>query len=84
MKEEEQLRVEVDKLTARSWAQEALLLHLAQRSGLKSWWDTTELEAVALELRQALRRSSLTDSQIERFEKEMTRLLLQLHRPGDL
>jgi len=83
MNEIEQLREELNTLTARSWAQEALLLHLAQRAGVVGLWETDGLETVASELRDRLRYSSLTDLQIELFGQEMQRLLKQLHDAGD-
>lgn len=83
MEEIERLREEVNTLTARSWAQEALLLHLAQRAGVVGYWETDGAEAAAAEMRHRLRYSSLTDWQIELFGREMQRLLQQLHDAGD-
>ena len=80
MSELEKLREDVNRLTARSWAQEAVLLFLAQRAGGGDFGFVLDVDGYSQQLRDHLRHSPLTDSQLAHFDVAMRALLERLHR----
>lgn len=85
MEEIEKLRQEVDELTARSYAQQALLLFLAQQVGQPDYGFLLAADGAGLKVRDRLRHSALTDAQISMFERELQRQLelLRSMQPKD-
>lgn len=83
MNEMEQLRNDIDKLIARSWAQESLLLFLSQRAGAEEFGFVIDAERYSEQLRSHLRHSSLTDAQIAHFDSSMRSLLERLRLLGE-
>lgn len=83
MNEIEQLRSDMDKLIARSWAQETLLLFLGQRAGAEDWGFVIDAESYSQQLRDHLRGSPLTDSQLAHFDVAMRALLERLRLLGE-
>lgn len=79
----ERLREDVDKLIARSWAQEALLLFLGQRAGADDWGMVIDAARYSEQLRDHLRTSPLTDSQLAHFDAAMRGLLERLRLLGE-
>lgn len=83
MSEMEKLRSDIDKLIARSWAQEALLLFLGQRLGAEEWGFVIDADHYSQQIRDHLRHSPLTDVQIAHFDLEMRALLERLRLLGE-
>lgn len=83
MNEIEQLRKDMDRLIARSWAQESLLLFFGQRLGAENWGFAIEADHYSQQIRDQLRHSTLTDSQIAHFDLEMRALLERLQLLGE-
>lgn len=83
MNEIEQLRSDMDKLIARSWAQETLLLFLGQRSGAEEFGFVIDAENYSQQLRNHLRHSPLTDAQLVHFDAAMRALLERLRLLGE-
>lgn len=82
MTEIEKLRADMDLLIARSWAQETLLLYLAQETGSNDFGSIAELESYSEVLKNHLRYSPLTDTQLALFDGAMKGLLERLYRLG--
>lgn len=84
MTELELLREEVDRLTARSWAQEAFLLYLlAEKGKERSVFLGLDTEQAIQGLHDQLRYSSLTDLQLTLFQEEVRAVLKRLQSVGD-
>lgn len=77
------IKEHLDRLTARSWAQESLLLFLAQRAGMDEFGMLEDAMEYTDQMREHLRRSSLSDQQIAHFELEIRGLFERLHRLGE-
>ena len=82
MKEELQaLTQHLRRLEARCWAQEILLLAVAQRSGLDDCWEAEALDNMNARMLDMLRFSALSDEQIQYVREEWQALLQRLgHR----
>lgn len=79
----EAIKAQLDMLVARSWAQETLLLFLAQRAGADEFGFVMDVERYSQQLRDHLRHSPLTDSQIAHFDLAMRALLERLRLLGE-
>jgi len=81
MKEEvEALTQRLLRLEARCWAQEILLLAVAQKSGLDDCWESMTLDDMSARMLDTLRFSALTDEQLQYVREEWTALLRRLGR----
>lgn len=83
MNEIERLRAEVDKLIARSWAQESLLLFFGQRLGAEEFGFVIDADHYSQQMRSHLQHSPLTDAQIAQFDLEIRALLERLRLLGE-
>lgn len=83
MDELEQVKARLDELIARSWAQESLLLFLAQRAGADEFGFVMDAQSYSQQIYDHLRHSTLTDRQIAHFDAEMRGLLERLLRLGE-
>lgn len=80
--EMKEIKEHLDLLTARSWAQETVLLLLFQKELSKNTFLDVEAGHFAQQVDEQLRHSPLSDSQLGRFRAELTALLARLHLPG--
>lgn len=82
MDELEAIRGHIDALTARSWAQEAMLLMLMSKESDRTYFLSLDVSKFVEAMHDQLRSSDLTDRQILLFQAETKALIERLRLIG--